>query len=49
MAALAAIPGRVVEVGPGRPLRGFWKAIGVAIESVVDVRSAARVFATERP
>ena len=38
---------RIIEVGPARPLRGFFKAVGVAIESVTDLRSATRVFAAE--
>jgi len=46
MAALTAQPTRIVEVGPGRPLRGFFKAIGVAADSITDVRSAARVLGT---
>jgi [acyl-carrier-protein] S-malonyltransferase/trans-AT polyketide synthase/acyltransferase/oxidoreductase domain-containing protein len=44
MAALTAQPTRIVELGPGRPLRGFFKAIGVAADSITDVRSAERVF-----
>jgi [acyl-carrier-protein] S-malonyltransferase len=47
MAALADGASRIVEVGPGRPLRGFFKAVGVTIESVTDVRSAMRAFAAE--
>ena len=38
---------RIVEVGPGRPLRGFFKAVGVGIDSVTDLRSATRAFAAE--
>ena len=44
MHALTNRPTRVIEVGPGRPLRGFFKAIGVPVESITDVRSAARVL-----
>jgi [acyl-carrier-protein] S-malonyltransferase/trans-AT polyketide synthase/acyltransferase/oxidoreductase domain-containing protein len=32
----------ILEIGPGRPLRGFFKAIGVGIVSITDVRSAER-------
>jgi malonyl CoA-acyl carrier protein transacylase len=46
MVALTAQPTRIVEVGPGRPLRGFFKAIGVAADSITDVRSAERVLGT---
>lgn len=48
MAALTAEPTRVIEVGPGRPLRGFFKAIGVAVESITDLRSAERALAQGR-
>lgn len=47
MRALTAEATRIVEIGPGRPLRGFFKAIGAAVESITDVRSAARALATE--
>jgi [acyl-carrier-protein] S-malonyltransferase/trans-AT polyketide synthase/acyltransferase/oxidoreductase domain-containing protein len=47
MRALAAGAGRLVEIGPGRPLRGFFKAVGVAVESITDVRSAARVLGSD--
>jgi malonyl CoA-acyl carrier protein transacylase len=46
MIALTAQPTRIVEIGPGRPLRGFFRAIGVAADSITDVRSAERVFGT---
>ena len=45
MTALLASPTRLLEVGPGRPLRGFFKAIGVAVASITDVRSAERALA----
>jgi malonyl CoA-acyl carrier protein transacylase len=45
MAALLASPTRLLEIGPGRPLRGFFKAIGVAVASITDVRSAERALA----
>ena len=45
MLALTDRPTRVLEIGPGRPLRGFFKAIGVSVESITDVRSAERVLA----
>jgi len=47
MQALTERPTRVIELGPGRPLRGFFKAIGVSVESITDVRSADRVLAAE--
>jgi [acyl-carrier-protein] S-malonyltransferase/trans-AT polyketide synthase/acyltransferase/oxidoreductase domain-containing protein len=47
MAALAEAAGRIIEIGPGRPLRAFFKAVGVTIESITDVRSATRVLGAE--
>ena len=44
MHALTERPTRVIEIGPARPLRGFFKAIGVSVESITDVRSAERVL-----
>lgn len=36
----------IVEVGPNRPLRGFFKAMGGSIKAVIDVRSANKAFGT---
>src|SRR5262249_55341788 len=47
MRALTARPTTVIEIGPGRPLRGFFKAIGVSVLSITDIRSAER-FATAK-
>ena len=47
MLALTDRPTRVLEIGPGRPLRGFFKAIGVSVESITDLRSAERVLDTQ--
>jgi [acyl-carrier-protein] S-malonyltransferase len=44
MNAIAADGGPVFEVGPSRPLRGFFRTIGVDVVSIVDVRSAGRAF-----
>ena len=43
MRALTEGPTTVIEIGPGRPLRAFFKAIGVAVHSIIDIRSAERV------
>lgn len=48
MEALAALGHPIVEVGPGRPLRGLFKAIGIDVKSVTDVRSALRLPATPK-
>ena len=34
---------RVVEIGPSRPLRAFFRAMGVAIDSVTNVTTAERL------
>jgi [acyl-carrier-protein] S-malonyltransferase/trans-AT polyketide synthase/acyltransferase/oxidoreductase domain-containing protein len=44
MRALTERATRVLEIGPGRPLRGFFKVIGVSIASITDVRSAERAL-----
>jgi len=46
MTALAGKAAQIVEVGPNRPLRGFFKAMGIGITSVTDVRTAERAFRT---
>jgi [acyl-carrier-protein] S-malonyltransferase/trans-AT polyketide synthase/acyltransferase/oxidoreductase domain-containing protein len=43
MEALAARCARVIEIGPGRPLRAFFKTLGVEVQTITDVRSATRV------
>ncbi len=42
MQALAGRCARVIEVGPGRPLRGFFKTIGVTVESITSLRAAEK-------
>jgi [acyl-carrier-protein] S-malonyltransferase len=49
MNAILAANGRVLEVGPSRPLRGFFRSVGVDVTSIVDVRSAGRAFANVEP
>jgi [acyl-carrier-protein] S-malonyltransferase len=45
MRCVAARAGRIVEIGPGKPLKAFFATLGVTIESVTDVAGAERVFA----
>jgi [acyl-carrier-protein] S-malonyltransferase len=45
MDALVRACSKVVEIGPGRPLRGFFKTIGVEVKAITDVRSAGKVAA----
>lgn len=40
MRVLAAASDRLVEVGPNRPLRGFFKALGRDVTAVLSVRAA---------
>jgi len=44
MHALAAHADVIYEVGPGRPLRDFFKTIGVTCSSITNLRSAQRLF-----
>lgn len=37
---------QILELGPNRPLRGFFKTIGVDITSVINVKSATKAFNT---
>lgn len=42
MRALAAVSTAIVEIGPGRPLRGFFRALEREVVSVMSVRTAER-------
>ncbi len=44
MSHLAAKADAVYEIGPGRPLRDFFKTIGVSCRSIVTLSSAERMF-----
>lgn len=46
MQALAAVAERIFEIGPGRPLRDFFKSVGVTCESVTGLSAAEKVFAS---
>jgi hypothetical protein len=41
---LAATADFTVEIGPGRPLRGFFKTMGVECQSVTNLSGARKVF-----
>jgi [acyl-carrier-protein] S-malonyltransferase/trans-AT polyketide synthase/acyltransferase/oxidoreductase domain-containing protein len=45
MKALMAAADRIIEVGPGRPLRGFFKSLGVEITSIVSCKTAEKAVA----
>jgi malonyl CoA-acyl carrier protein transacylase len=36
--------GNILELGPNRPLKGFFKSIGVTITSVINLRTAKKTF-----
>jgi [acyl-carrier-protein] S-malonyltransferase len=44
MQALANRADRVYEIGPGRPLRDFFKTIGVVCESITGLAAAEKSF-----
>jgi len=43
-ALLATSPGRLLEIGPNRPLRGFFRALGAEVEAIFNVVTARRVL-----
>ena len=45
MHALAPRADRILEVGPGRPLRGFFKSLGIEITSIVSCKTAEKAIA----
>ncbi len=47
MAAIGGECEKIYEVGPGRPLRGFFKDAGYAIMSILDLRTAKRALGKE--
>lgn len=46
MQSLSAAAERIFEVGPGRPLRDFFKSVGVTCESIITLSAAEKVFAS---
>lgn len=46
MQALAAKAEEIYEVGPGRPLRDFFKTIGVSCQSITGLNAAEKIFKT---
>ncbi len=47
METLAATADFTLEIGPGRPLRGFFKTMGVECQSVTTLSGARKVFEKE--
>jgi len=48
MAAVAGSAGRIYEIGPGRPLRDFFKTMDVECQSVISLSSAQRLWESSR-
>jgi [acyl-carrier-protein] S-malonyltransferase len=44
MQSLAAMAGEIYEIGPGRPLRDFFKSIGVTCQSITGLAAAEKIF-----
>jgi len=45
MRALIALePARILEIGPNRPLRGFFRALNVEVEAIFNLTTARRVL-----
>ena len=47
MQALAGHAKQIYEIGPGRPLRDFFKSLGVACESITGLSAAEKIFAAK--
>jgi malonyl CoA-acyl carrier protein transacylase len=45
MRALSAVSGRIIELGPGRPLKRFFGTLGVEIVSITSLKTAERGLA----
>ena len=45
MRALVPLANRILEVGPGRPLRGFFKSLGVEVTSIISCKTAEKAIA----
>lgn len=46
-ALLALSPARILEIGPNRPLRGFFRALDAEVEAIFNTTTARRVLAGE--
>lgn len=44
MAALSEGAGRIIEVGPKRPLRGFFRTVGVSVDAITNLTMARRAL-----
>jgi [acyl-carrier-protein] S-malonyltransferase/trans-AT polyketide synthase/acyltransferase/oxidoreductase domain-containing protein len=44
MQSLAAKAEEIYEIGPGRPLREFFKTIGITCQSITGLTAAEKIF-----
>jgi malonyl CoA-acyl carrier protein transacylase len=49
MGAITEVAGRVYEIGPGKPLTGFFKAVGRSATPILSVKHAQRALGADRP
>lgn len=45
MQAIDAASDRVIEIGPGKPLSGFFREVGVKTSAILNLRTAEKAFA----
>jgi hypothetical protein len=43
MRALSERAARIIEIGPGKPLSGFFKDMGVTVQAINDLAGAREV------
>ncbi|MCK9276138.1 MAG: ACP S-malonyltransferase [Syntrophales bacterium] len=48
MHALSSVSQKIFEIGPGRPLRDFFKTIEISCTSITTLSAASRVFEAEK-
>ena len=46
MKALSACAGQIYEIGPGRPLRDFFRTLDVTCQSITTLSAAERILKT---
>ncbi len=49
METLSGAAGSIFEVGPGRPLKGFFKTINIECQSIITLSAAQKTFERSRP
>jgi [acyl-carrier-protein] S-malonyltransferase len=49
MNAIGKVAGHIYEIGPGKPLTGFFKSIGRTVTPILSVKHAQRAFGAAQP